>query len=119
MATLADELQNDFADSGDEVDQYEEDEEATAPTPSAAVLNGADGEVEMEDEDGDEEEDEEMGHDGHPGEAEEETQVRLERDRQALLPKDMVAVAKFRKSMQPVLDVSLPCTVSPRFPRLQ
>lgn len=107
MATLADELQNDFADSGDEGEQYEEDEEATAPNPSASALNGADGEVEMDD--GDAEEDEDVGMDDADAfhdEATEETEARLQRQRQAAIPKDMAAVAKFVTSMKPALEVS-------------
>lgn len=107
MATLADELQNDFADSGDDGDQYDEDEEATAPNPSAAVLNAADNEVEMGD--GDAEEDEDVGMDDADAfhdEAAEETEARIQRQRQAAIPKDMAAVTKFVASMQPALEVS-------------
>jgi len=113
MATLADELQNDFADSGDELEQYDEDEEATAPIPSAAVLNGADGEIDMAGDHDDEEEDEEMGDgEGFHDEADEETQARLQRQRQLAVPKDMAAVSKFVTSMKPVLEVSRASSIS-------
>lgn len=117
MATLADELQNDFADLGDEFDQYDEDEEATAADATASALkhfkggvNDADDEIEMQDGDGAESEegdveidDTEAFHD----EAEEETEARIKRQRlEPAVPKDMAAVAKFVTSMKPVLEVS-------------
>lgn len=86
MATLVDELQNDFADSGDEEElldeQMAEDED---------VADGDD--VQMTED--------------FAGEAEEETEARLEKERRAQnVPKDMQSVLRFVKTVEPVLEVS-------------
>lgn len=113
MATIADELLNDFEDSGDENDeQVDENEFGTndATQDSAAPQQNGDGGMEL---DGDEEEvDDEDAEDLLPDhlkkeeeETEEETKARVER--MALQNvSDVRSVAGLMKQLDPLLEVS-------------
>jgi hypothetical protein len=108
MATLADELANDFLDDGSDVENGEDGLEPetdgfTMPSPKRARTG--DGDLEMS---GNEDEDADMNEDGLLGEAQEETEARLERERKDAIPKDMRSVSLFMKSLEPVLEVSHP-----------
>jgi hypothetical protein len=107
MATLADELANDFLDDGSDVDNEEngvdlEPDTLAGPASKKARTDGGlpvlDGDEDVEDED--------MGDDAQLGEAEEETEARLDAERKGQMPKDMRSVASFMKSLGPVLEVS-------------
>lgn len=106
MATLADELANDFLEDSDNENGAEEDlnPEAmgfTIPAPKThnTVVDEAMVDLESEDEDM---EDPDALH----NEAAEETEDRLERERKELVPKDIRSVSSFMKSLQPILEVS-------------
>lgn len=106
MATLADELQNDFADSGseNEAPQDQDGNESEDDELNGMRIDGdQNGDVQK---DGDE--DENAAHpEGLPGEAPEETEARLKaQKRDTEQPADMRRVAKFTASMEPVLEVS-------------
>jgi len=107
MATLADELANDFLDDGSDVDNEEngvDSETEALPTPASKKARTDGGLSAI---DGDEDaEDEEMVDEGLLGEAEEETEARLNAERKGQMPKDMRSVASFMKSLGPVLEVS-------------
>lgn len=104
MATLADELQNDFADSGSENEgQYEEGSDGdTAPQTGRRRSD--------EEQDGVMEEDGDEGAahpEALPGEAPEETEARLKAQKRANEePADMRKVSRFSAKMDPVLKVS-------------
>ena len=99
MATLADELQNDFLSSGEEERDAEENSaDEDAAWDQEAQENGRAGNVD---------EDVEMD-DGMLGEAEEETEARLQAQKKSeIVGKDLGGVAKFMKGMEPILEVSL------------
>jgi len=107
MATLADELANDFLDDDSDIDNGEEDHnpEAVGFTMSAPTVHSAAVDQLMKDQD---EEDEDMEDpDALHDEAAEETEDRLERERKEQAPKDMRSVSSFMKSLEPILEVSL------------
>jgi len=96
MATLADELQNDFADSDDDQDN---DNDADNPSTIDPEL--------------DQHHDEHMSDDEPTlvllDEAEEEEDARLQADKSNSRDhKEMRGVASFMRSMEPILDVSRP-----------
>lgn len=108
MATLADELQNDFADSGSERGDEDENEVANkvtglAPKSVFDSLYEEDEDDNMEaNEDGDIEPKETL-----LDEAEEEEEARLQAETASQRDhKDMRGVASFMKSMEPILEVS-------------
>jgi len=107
MATLADELANDFLDDGSDVDNEDngvDSETEALPTPASKKARTDGGLSAI---DGDEDaEDEEMVDEGLLGEAEEETEARLDAERKGQMPKDMRSVSSFMKSLGPVLEVS-------------
>lgn len=111
MATLADELQNDFADSGSEDEQARDDneEEDGSPDPFDGAL-GTNGTTTNRTANEDSDEDEDDAHpDALPGEAPEETEARLKAQRKEKDgPSDMRKVADFMAKMAPILEVSLP-----------
>lgn len=109
MATLADELQNDFADSGSE-DGIDENRHSLSPAyngqrrPSKSV--GEDGEMELDDDNGDIDDDEDLEMRAENGlsdyaEDKEKAKPKIHTSE----PKDMRTVASFMKSMEPVLEV--------------
>lgn len=121
MATLADELLNDFEDSGDENEEQQQDELAAddgapsqpEPNPSAVRFPTDDVGMEL---DGDEEEvedDEELMNgatksDGRDApEDEEETKTRVEKMQLGGVS-DVRSVAGLMKTLEPVLEVSIP-----------
>ena len=113
MSTLADELLQDFEDSGSEgADERNDDEFQGADSATNGVL--ADGDLDM---DGAEEEDEEM--DGMPDtskqapEDADEAKARVEKMQLGGVD-DVRSVANLMKSLEPVLEVSNP--YSPTFP---
>ena len=107
MATLADELANDFLDDGSDVDNEENGVDSETEALSAPVSKKARTEGGLSALNGDEDaEDEEMVDEGLLGEAEEETEARLDAERKGQMPKDMRSVASFMKSLGPVLEVS-------------
>lgn len=109
MATLADELQNDFADSGS--DRGEDVENDVDDTASGLNVRSAYGIMEEDEDDEDENMGEEPG-DSEPkvvllDEAEEEEEARLNSDSvMGRESKDMRGVANFMRSMEPILEVS-------------
>jgi len=107
MATLADELANDFLDDGSDVDNDENGNESDTGGASLPVSKKARADGGVSAISGDEDaEDENMDDEAQLGEAEEETEARLEAERKGQMPKDMRSVASFMKSLGPVLEVS-------------
>jgi U4/U6 small nuclear ribonucleoprotein PRP31 len=115
MSTLADELLQDFEDSGSEGEEqqqneglFPDDDSATANGHKAAIASANDGRMEL---DGDEEEvveDEEMtgvNDSGIDVEDEEETKARVEKMELGGVD-DVRSVAKLMKTLEPVLEVS-------------
>jgi U4/U6 small nuclear ribonucleoprotein PRP31 len=114
MSTLADELLQDFEDSGSEGEEqqkeglFPDDDGATANGHKAAIASANDGRMEL---DGDEEEvaeDEEMtgvNDSGIDVEDEEETKARVEKMELSGVD-DVRSVAKLMKTLEPVLEVS-------------
>jgi len=114
MSTLADELLQDFEDSGSEGEDqpkeglFPDDDGATANGHKAAIASANDGGMEL---DGDEEEvaeDEEMtgiNDSGIDVEDEEETKARVEKMELGGVD-DVRSVAKLMKTLEPVLEVS-------------
>ena len=116
MATLADELHNDFLDSGSEGERHEDDEGASTGSQDPPTKYARNGDLEMGDElrEADADDMDDGDSDGLLGEAEEETEARLQRERkEQAAPKDMRSVATFVKSMEPVLEVSISHCLSP------
>lgn len=105
MATLADELAAEFADSGSENGGSQDDEEndSDALAPNGKQNGAGDNDSDMEQDD-----DENAAHpEGLPGEAPEETEARLKTQKKDIEgPADMRKVLKFTASMEPVLEVS-------------
>lgn len=118
MTTIADELFNDFADSGDENEeeqseaQFREDGATSLPAPEANGDGQHDGGMELE---GDEEESDEADLDGgapshlklEEAEDEQETKDRVEK-MQLHNVGDVRSVAGLMKQLQPVIEVSPP-----------
>lgn len=109
MATLVDELENDFAASGSEDEGSQQGSADGEAQDVNAGLNG--GEVDMEDAEsnGDNQlQDEEMlDESGRPIEAEEEKEARLQAPKkQNPTGQDLHGVSSFMKSMEPILEVS-------------
>ena len=119
MSTLADELLNDFEDSGSEGEEeqtqngglfpLDEDTKAGLLNPNAHKRNGTDGGMEL---DGDEEEvdeDEEMsGTNGAIIEDDEEVAKAKVEKMQLSNVNDVRSVAGLMKTLEPVLEVSTP-----------
>jgi len=106
MATLADELANDFLDGDSDIENGEDDNnpEATGftmlgPKDQSLAVDQDMEDLEAEDEDM---EDTDALHD----EAAEETEARLEQERKEQAPQDMRSVSSFMKSLEPILEVS-------------
>lgn len=105
MATLADELANDFRDdSGDENGAEDLDLDANGFMLSMPKGQSAAVDEDMEDleAEGEDMEDPDALHD----EAAEETEHRLGRERKEQAPKDIRSVSSFMKSLEPILEVS-------------
>lgn len=109
MATLVDELENDFAASGSEEEGSQQGSVDSEAQDVNVGLNG--GEVNMEgaEIDGDKEADDEemLDESGRPIEAEEEKEARLHASKkQKPTGQDLEGVSSFIKSMEPILEVS-------------
>jgi len=112
MATLADELANDFLDDDSDVETGEADlnPEASGFTMPAPKMQSSAVDALMEDQ---EDEDEDMEDpDALHDEAAEETEHRLEKERKEQAPKDMRTVSSFMKSLEPILEVSRTLAIS-------
>ncbi|KAB8527770.1 hypothetical protein FH972_025423 [Carpinus fangiana] len=108
MATLADELADDFADSGGEEepqeDVVEEDSAQLGGRTLKMDMNGHDAES---GEDEDEDEDPDVLNEGEEqpyGEADEEREYRQKRQKTEHAASDMETVARFMKTIEPVLE---------------
>ena len=114
MATLADELENDFAASGSE-DEGSQGDEMDGQASVSRDLNGTGQEKDVEDagDNGDVEDTEMLDESGRPMEAEEEKEARLHGPVHRTQPqgKDMRSVQSFMKSMEPILEVSFPLSL--------
>ena len=113
MATLADELLNDFEDSGSEGELDRQDDKGqneSSPPPTAAGNNAQNGSI-MLDGDEEEDEDEEMTATRAPKDAvndaddEEEAKAKVEKMRLGGV-NDVRNVANLMKTLEPVLEVS-------------
>lgn len=105
MATLADELLNDFEDSGSErgEDQNETLDEASTPPTTNGTLN--DGMIL----DGDEEEDDAAMEDHSVGDADDQEEAKAKVEKMQLGGvSDVRNVAGLMKTLEPVLEVSSP-----------
>lgn len=130
MSTLADELLNDFEDSGSEEDAERRNgflhDEPSSPPPSAArqssVLNGSSEgilmDIDEEDDDGDDDEGMELGNTGSrvsesiaPADDEEEAKAKVEKMHLGGVS-DVRNVAGLMKTLEPVLEVGLLFTQS-------
>jgi U4/U6 small nuclear ribonucleoprotein PRP31 len=120
MSTLADELLNDFEDSGSEGEEQtengglfpiDEDTKAGLLSDNARGTNGADGRMELDGDEEDADEDEEMaGVNGATAdlvEDEEEAKAKVEKMQLGGVD-DVRSVAGLMKTMEPVLEVSTP-----------
>lgn len=133
MATLADELLNDFEDSGDENEEEQNNEvaqddgvaglfpaESEAPQPKSVKEEAK---MDLDDDEEDVDDDEELmsaataTQNREAPEDEEETKARVEKMQLGAVS-DVRSVAGLMKTLQPVLEVSLPRSPSALYIRL-
>lgn len=114
MATLADELLNDFDESDDENEEQNglRDNDATGDTSNGLSHSDSAGmeglEVPVEDEDMEDAEEEEARQEGDTLEDEEDTKAKVEKMQLGGVS-DVRNVAGLMKTLQPILEVSAPC----------